>query len=235
MALTDGERMQLENLCKIFNIRVQAAAQNPEAGLVVLQNLYSMPTIDDKPKRRTYGNSVLQASGAVFLTTGRFSSEFHGGVSQHVISMQEFPSWYRALNASPQELADTYEVCKAVAFWLGLFGVGAGVVGAGPAIVEGVTEAISKRSIEAALRQAIRRFAGNSALLEAMAARSALFTGPVLVGLIAGATIAYYAAIDRMSEIATIMLHRYQRGDVSDEIYRRISPEIDPSFIKKYW
>lgn len=235
MSLSNGETQQLENLCRIFDINVGMTQDDPVTALVTLQNLYSMPVVEEHFERHRYGHAVLNTAGSGFDKW----SPFVGKVGSHVIMMQEYPHFYANLSRSSVELADTFESLLSIAFWLRLMGIGVGISGLTKGMADGLAEGIKKASVREGIERAVRRLSGQGALHEALSirlgSRFAFATGVIGAALVVGGTIAYFSAIEQMEQIQEIMLHRYQSGDVSADIYGRVLTEIDPSRISKYW
>jgi hypothetical protein len=225
-------KQRLVNLCRIFNIRITATEPDTDLALAILSHLYAMPLIKDRNKRTNYGNQILQN------TRGHFEpySEFVGRVGTHMAMMQVVPHWYANLSKSTAELVEQYKDIERCVYWLNKAGWG----GAGGAAAAGVAEYIKEGSVKAGAKKAANRVIGKGAIAEALekryAAKLPKAAGVAGVVLIAGGTIAYYGGLQAMEDIKAILIDRFQKGDMTDEQYRRVfGDEIDPTLVKKYW
>ncbi|MCG7509263.1 hypothetical protein [Mesorhizobium retamae] len=226
-------KQRLINVCNALGIPIETTKDDEAAALTIVSHLYVMPAIKEKPKRRDYGNSILQNAGAHFGANSRFVS----AVGSVVIMMQEFPAWYDDFNKSATELAEQYQDLERAVYWLEIVGIGAG----GSAVAAGVGKGIETGSVKEGAKKLGGRLAGKGAILEGIDKRLAA-RGLTRVAGIAGAvvviggTVAYYSALQEMEQIKSIMIHKFQNGEASDEDYKKVfGNDSRPELVKKYW
>lgn len=227
-----GSQATLKNLCAIFGIPESATQPNPDIAYQLLIHLYGMPLLRVQPERHTYGNDILGATRDYFETYSPFVLRL-GGV---VIMMQEFPYYFTNLNLSTDKLVAKYKSIELQNSILKKLGFG-GVSGAGAA---GLAEAIKKGSVTEGAKKFATRAAGQGALQEAIVGRFGAIApkvvGAVGVVFIIGGTVAYYSGEQQLAEMRAILMHRFQKGDMTQDQYRDVfGSQVDPSAIKKYW
>jgi hypothetical protein len=234
--ISGGAKARLKNLCTIFSIPLSSTSDNEAAGLAILSHLYAMPAIKEKPKRREYGNQILQNAGKYFGS----SSVFVGTVGAQVIMMQEFPVYYARLGKSSSALAQEYRDLENTVYWLKWAGFGSATTGIGGAATK---KLIESGSIKDGAKEALKKAVGKGGVVDAATARAgARFPKGARAAGVAGAvaialgTLAYYNCIEEMEKVKTVMLDRYQRGEASDEDFKTVfGKDISPTDVKKYW
>jgi hypothetical protein len=191
-----------------------------------------MPLIKDNAKRRNCGNQILGNTAVHF--DSKF--EFVGRSGGHVIEIQEFAHWYANLNKSTPVLVEMYKDLERAVCWLNAIGIGA----VGTAGGAGVAETIKSGSVKEGLKKAAGRLAGRGAVIEEIGKRAGLRIGPAKAG-VAGMAVAvagtiYCAhAVETMEEIKKILMDRHQKGDMTDEQFKRVfGPDVNPADVKKY-
>jgi hypothetical protein len=192
-----------------------------------------MPLIKNSAKRRNCGNQILGNTADHFDS----NSEFVGRLGGQVIEIREFPHWYANFNKFTPVLVEMYKDLEHAVRWLNAIGIGA-VGSAGGA---GVAETIKSGSVKEGLKKTAGRLAGRGAVIEEIGKRAGLRIGPARAG-VAGMAVAvagtiYCAhAVETMEEIKKVLMDRHQKGDMTDEQFRRVfGPDVDPADVKDYW
>lgn len=226
-------KQRLINVCNALKIPLETTKDDEAAALAIVSHLYAMPTIKEKSKRRDYGNSILQNAGAHFGANSRFVS----AVGSVVIMMQEFPAWYDDFNKSASELAEQYQDLERTVYWLEFIGIGAG----SGALAAGLGKFAETGSAKEGAKKLGSRLAGKGAILEGIEKRLVArgLTGVAGVAgavVVIGGTAAYFSALQEMEQIKSIMIHKFQNGEASDEDYRKVfGNDSRPELVKKYW
>jgi len=234
-----GNKMQLDqeaylrNLCRIFDIPLSCTEPNPELALNILARMYLVPTIPSQADRRR----ALIEIRANLSGHSNSMSDFISRTTRSTAFMQELPDWFSHLNESTENLIDQYKSLNFGITALGILGVGsvAGAFGAG------VAEASRQNSARAGAQRTIDRLAGRGPLVEEVQRRLATRVSPRAAGAVGvvvaiGGTLAYHHALDRMEEIRSILMHRFQNGEMTDDQFRDVFGEtVSPENIKRYW
>lgn len=223
---------RLKNLCAVFKIPLSDCAASPEAALALLSHLYAMPLIKNKNDRHNYGNQILANTQGHFAS----NSNFVGRLGTHVIMMQELPAWYQNLNKSTDVLVEQYLDIERTVNFLNKVGYGS----AGGAAAAGAAEMIKKGTVKEAAKKTAERFVGKGAIQEAIvgrigqrAASAAPWVGAIII---VGGNLAYHGGLEQMEEIKNILRDRFQKGDMTNEQYKKVfGSQIDPDDVKKYW
>jgi hypothetical protein len=229
-----GETARLRNLCRLFSVSPASTEYNPAAAFSILSTLYSMPAVEKHDERRRYGNDILQTARGYFgPTDGPEAAQFFGKVSSLVIEIQEFPDWFRDFAASAEELVRKYKTLAWVTFGLKVIGIGAGA----SASAAGFAEALKSGRIKPGVQTTLGRLAGRGAIFEAIAKRweqAALLT-PAIFVIVVAASAVYAAMLEEMGRIKMVIMDKFQRGEVSRELFNQVFTEVDADDIKKYW
>jgi hypothetical protein len=224
---------RLRNLCGIFGIPVSATEENPELALNVLSRMYLVPTIKEHAQRNRALNEIRGNLSGHFA----INSEFVGRTATIAAMMQELPHWYANLNKPTAILVEMYKDLERAVWWLNAIGIGA-VGGAGSA---GVAEAIKTGSVKEGIKKTVGRLAGRGAVIEEIGKRAGLRIGPGKAGAVGVAvavagTLYYANAVATMEEIKKIIMDRYQKGEVTDDQFKKVfGSDINPVDVKKYW
>lgn len=149
-----------ENLCKIFGIPPAAVGEHADKAAVILNALYGMPLIEEKPKRSKFGNDLLASTRSAF----RENSDFVFGVGRNVIMMQEFPYFYEHLSLTTAKLVDRYVDLERLVACLTILGFST-TAGAGAAVAAGAAKALEENSLKSGLKHAAGSFFGRSEIL----------------------------------------------------------------------
>jgi hypothetical protein len=233
-----GETARLRNLCLLFRIPIEYTGDNPAAALSTVTYLYGMPAIADHGERRRYGNDILQSTSAFFVPSlGPRATAFFGRVQTLVIEMQEFPGWFSELSQSPEELVRTYWRWRYVRNALRFIGVGAigGAFAAG--FKEWAKNPTTTEGARTGMRTLATRLAGRGAViegLEILLAQGVPLYPALALGIVAAVAL-YYAAEEEMKKIEIVIKDKFQRGQLSKELYSQVFTEQDPDDIKEYW
>ncbi len=229
--MTPGERAHLSQLCRIFGIPEGATEPNPELAYNVLLRMYLVPTIESQAERR---RALNDARGNL---TGHFDpySVFVGKTAQITAQMQQTPDWWNHLNRPTEELVDSYLSLGLAIQALKLAGLGAG----SGAAAAGATEAVKTGSVNAGIRRAGERAIGKGGLLDETIkklTRGGRLSTPAGLAVTIGGTVLYTSAVDKQAHIREILHDRYQKGEMSDDDFRKVfGDQFDPSRMKKYW
>jgi hypothetical protein len=236
--MTPSDELRLKRLCSLFSIPVNSTTDNPPAAYAIVSMLYTMPAISEHDQRRRFGNDILQNVNAQFPPSdGPGAAQFFSAVQARVIEMQEFPGWYAELSRTPEELVRIYTRMQYGVKALNLIGISAGT----GAVAAGIKEAIKKPGsvdFKAFRRTTVGRSMGKGAIFEGIEARygdAAKGGGVALALIVAAAWATFLSLSEEMRKIKIILMDKFQSGQLSDELYRVVFKEIDPSEIKKYW
>lgn len=255
--LMPPDAARLRSLCNLFSINYVSTEDNQPAALEILIYLYSMPTITDHGERRRYGIKILQRTNAQFPpSSGTKAAAFFGMVQARVIEMQEFPSWFNELTRTPEDLARRYVVLAHVVKWMGLLGFGASASAFGAGVKEamkvkpkGITEGMTddeikkimrdmrKKQVETAAKTMGTRLSGRGPILEGIEARYSLPPGAALAFFIlaVAGTAVYFALVEELRIIQIILLDKFQNGQISNDLYKKVFKEVPPERVRKYW
>jgi hypothetical protein len=238
MALNAGEIARLRNLCSIFRINPGATETNPAAALTTMSMLYSMPAFSNHAKRRDYGNRILQGTQPYFTPSdGPNAVRFFSYVQGLVIEIQEFPSWFTELAASPEELVSEYRRLSRAVSILKFIGIGAGT-GAISAAAKELMKKPNSLEWQAAVKTLLTRLAGQGAIFEGIIARygaGAAAFSPAILAIVLTGTVMYEAFTEEMERIKLILLDKLRSGQISNELYSQVAKETNPADIKRYW
>ena len=229
-----GDTARLRNLCRLFSVNLASTEYNPAAAFSILSTLYSMPAVKKHDERRRYGNDILQSTRGYFgPTDGPEAAQFFGKVSSLVIEIQEFPDWFSDLTASPEDLVLKYKILAWVTFGLRVIGVGATATAAASGFAEGLKTGRIKPGVQTTLG----RLAGRGPIFEAMAKRwtQVAAVTPLVFVLVVAASAVYAMMLAEMEKIKAVLFDKFQRGQVSRELFNQVFTEVDADNIKKYW
>lgn len=195
-----------------------------------------MPLQRCQAERRSAANAILAATeghldrwSAFVLTLGRI-----------LATMQELPFHYNNIGRTTESLVQHYRNLSRIVALIKWSGLAAGAGGA-IAANAGLTEAVKTGRVKAAVAKAGMRLAGHGALPEAIGSRLGANMpkgggAGLTVAAIAGATVTCYSAQREMGEIRSIVLHRFQSGQATNNQYRAVFQDaIDPAAVKRYW
>lgn len=230
---------RLKNLCAALKVPYNSTEPGPALALNVLSRMYLVPTIKSHSER----NRTLNEIRGNLDTTFDPYSTYVGATASVAVMMQEFPEWYDFLNKSTRELVATYKDLERGKYWLGSLAIGttaggAAAAGIGEAIKSGVTTGEGRKN--AAIKFG-RRLTGQGPIVEELSKKAAPRIGAGRAGLFGvaigvGATVLVAHASDRMEEIRSVLMDRFQKGDMTDTQFREVfGGMVDPSLVKKYW
>lgn len=227
------EEAYLKGLCRILDIPFQSTEENPSLALNVLTRMYLVPTIKEHSKRNRAVNEIRAN------LSGQFSnySVFTGRTARLAVQMQEFPYWFDHLNAKTKVLISQYKNLELAVSVLGKIGIGAGA----GALVAGGVEASKSGSLKQGAKVMTERLVGRGPAIKEAQRRLGLRFSPKAAGVagavvIIGGTLIYYSALERMEDIRAVLMHRFQKGELTDDQYREVFGDtIDPDTIKRYW
>lgn len=227
------QKSYLEGLCKILDVPISSTEPNPNLALNILTRMYLVPTIKDHSERNRAVNEIRANLAGQFDEYSPFVYQ----TGRLAVQMQEFPSWFNHLNESTGVLIAQYKNLELAVSILGKIGIGAGA----GALVAGGVEASQSGSVRAGTKRTIERLAGRGPAIQEVQRRLGLRFSPKAAGVagavvIVGGTIIYYSSLERMEDIRAVLMHRFQKGELSDDQFREVFGDlIDPSNIKRYW
>ena len=231
MSLSRSEEKLLLDYADIFRISPAAFSENRGAAYAILTALYGYLSLDADAERKQLRDAVLVESNAQF-GNGLFFGQVQGAVALLMIQ----PAWFsrRKTNA---ELIKQFKYLLVGATALSVIGISP----IGGSARKGVEDTIKvggsvSKGIEAAKKRLL--MGAGSGIVEAITTRFAT-RFPVGLAFVAALTIAYMGMLEKMEDIRTEMMERFDVGlatrDELNQIQNASFFAIIEQGLQEYW